>query len=126
MPIDLLDCSLYGMEAKMYSMDLRRRVVRALDDGQSIAAVARRFEVARPTVLDWKRRAAVGRLEPDKSGPKGPRKYTLADDAVIHQAIKHNPGVTARSIQPRLSQPMSIASICNRIKQLGYRLKKSH
>ena len=109
----------------MYSMDLRKRAVEALNDGQSIAAVARRFKVSRPAVRDWKRRAAAGRLEPDKCGPKGPRKYTPADDALIHQAIKHDPGVTARQVQPRLSRPVSIGSLCGRMRKLGYRLKKS-
>ena len=109
----------------MYSMDLRERAVKALNDGQSIAAVARRFEVSRPAVREWKRRAAAGRLEPDKCGPKGTRKFTSADDAMIHQAIKQDPGVTAKQVQPRLSQPVSIGSICGRMKKLGYRLKKS-
>ena len=38
-----------------YSMDLRERVVAAVESGQSIAAVSRRFEVSRPTVRDWRR-----------------------------------------------------------------------
>ena len=108
----------------MYSMDLRERAVGALEAGQSVSAVARRYEVARSTVRDWRDRAAWGRLEPDKTGPKGPRKFTPADDATIHQAIKRDPGVTAAQVRPRLSEEVSIASICERMRKLGYRLKK--
>ena len=109
----------------MYSMDLRERAVKAVGAGQSITAVGRRLEVSRTAVRDWVRRAAAGRLKPDKSGPKGPRKFTPADDALIHQLIKQDPGVTAKRIQPQLSQPVSINAICDRVKKLGYRLKKN-
>ena len=109
----------------MYSMDLRERVVAALDQGVGITEVARRFQVGRATAREWERRRDKGRLEPDKPGPKGARKFTSADDALICHAIKQNPGVTATEIRPQLSQWVSIQSICNRMNKLGYRLKKS-
>ena len=84
----------------IYSMDLRIRVVAALDQGLCITEVARRFQVGRATAREWQRRRDEGQLEPGKPGPKWPHKITPADDALICQAIKNNPGVTATEIRP--------------------------
>ena len=109
----------------MYSMDLRQRVVRAVADGQGCPEVAKRFDVSIWSVRNWCARAEQGRLEPDKTGPKGSRKFTAADDALLTQAVKRDPGVTAGEVQPLLSQSVSINAICERWKRLGLRLKKS-
>ena len=63
-----------------YSMDLRERAVAAVQSGEAIAVVARRYKVSRPTVRDWRERAQAGTLVPGKSGPKEPIKLT---DAVM-------------------------------------------
>jgi len=57
--------------AMSYSMDLRLRVVAAVEAGASMWSVAQRFDVAHPTVRAWRDRAREGRLEPDK--PARPR-----------------------------------------------------
>jgi transposase len=56
-----------------YSKDLRRRAVAAVERGERPRAVARRFEVGRPTVYRWAAAARrEGRLEakPMRGGPK--------------------------------------------------------
>lgn len=58
---------------KSYSGDLRRRVVAAVEGGQSREAVARRFAVGRSSVYRWVETArGEGRLEakPMQGGPK--------------------------------------------------------
>jgi len=109
-----------------YSMDLRQRAVRAMEQGQALAQVARRFQVSETALRDWRRRAAEGRLEPtDKPGPKGPRKLTPADDATMRRLIDEQPGITAKQILPQLSVEVHIATVCRRLIQLGLSLKKS-
>lgn len=107
-----------------YSLDLRRRVVRALKTGESIAAVARKFSVSRPTVRSWRDRATAGQLSADRPGPRGPSKFTEADDALIRQQVAAKPGITARELVPLLSQPVTIAAVCRRLNQLDLPLKK--
>ena len=109
-----------------YSMDLRQRAVRAMEQGQALAQVARRFQVSETALRDWRRRAAEGRLEQtDKPGPKGPRKLTPADDATMRRLIDEQPGITAKQILPQLSVEVHIATVCRRLIQLGLSLKKS-
>ncbi len=43
------------MMAGAYSTDLRERVLSAVEAGETVSAVARRFAVGRSTVQDWVR-----------------------------------------------------------------------
>ena len=108
-----------------YSMDLRERVVEAVEAGERIGTVARRFSVAWHTVQDWHNRARRGQLEPAKPGPKGPIKLTDADDEVMHQQVKTNPGITALELIPLLSVRVEECTVCRRLKKLGLSLKRN-
>ena len=107
-----------------YSMDLRERVVAAVDEGASITAVARRFSVSRPTVRDWRDRAERGALEAAKPGPKGPTKLTPADDQLMCDQVAARPGITAAELVPLLSVQVSVATVCLHLNALGLRVKK--
>lgn len=108
-----------------YSMDLRERVVAAVAHGAAIAAVARRFSVARPTVRDWRDRARRDALPPGVPGPKAPIKLTPADDQVMREQVAARPGITAMALIPLLSVPVAECTVCRRLKKLGLTLKKS-
>lgn len=108
-----------------YSMDLRQRVVAAINNGESIAAVARRFDVSRPAVRDWTSRAQRGELTPGVPGPKGSTKLTLADDDLMRQQVAQRPGITAKELIPKLSVAVVESTVCRRLKKLGLSLKKS-
>lgn len=108
-----------------YSMDLRQRVVAAANGGDSIAEVARRFSISRPTVRDWRDRAARHELEPGTPGPKQPIKLTRADDALMRREVARKPGITANELIPMLSQPVVESTVCRRLQKIGLRLKKS-
>lgn len=108
-----------------YSMDLRERVVAAVNAGGTITEVARRFSVSRPVVRDWRDRAARGELEPGVPGPKNPTKLTAADDQLMREMVAARPGITAMQLQPLLSVEVVECTICRRLKKLGLSLKKS-
>lgn len=108
-----------------YSMDLRERVVAALEAGEPIAVVGRRFGVARPTVRDWWRRYQRGALSPQTPGPKGPVKLTAADEALMREMLRQRPGITARQLMEHLSVDVVESTVCRAIKRLGLSLKKS-
>ena len=48
----------------LYGMDLRRKVVSALADGQTVASVARRFDVDEKTVRSYRRRSSRSGADP--------------------------------------------------------------
>jgi len=108
-----------------FSMDLRQRVVAAVQRGEAVAVVARRFDVSRPTVRQWRDRAEQGTLSPEKPGPRRGIKLTEEDDALIRKTIADQPGITAKQLIPLLSQPVVESTVCRRLIKLGLRLKKS-
>lgn len=107
-----------------YSMDLRERVVKAVEAGERVATVARRFSVSWPTVKDWQQRARRGALAPDKPGPKKPLKLTEADDEVMRQQVNADPGITAEALIPMLSVTVANSTVSRRLIRLGLSLKK--
>ena len=108
-----------------YSMDLRLRVLQALDDGESIAAIARRFTVARSTVRDWRDRRVAGRLEPDVTGPKDHVKLTSADLQRMREAVAKEPGIASKQLIPLLSVTVVESTVCRALKKMNLSLKKS-
>jgi transposase len=52
-----------------YSLDLRQRVISAIEKGHSKKATAERYNVSRGTVQNWSKRIV---LQADKAGPKQP------------------------------------------------------
>jgi len=108
-----------------YGMDLRRRVVAAVNAGASMNSVAKRFMIAQPTVRDWRDRDREGRLEPDKPGPTGPRDLTEADDEVMRQQVAARPGITAKQLMPLLGASVVESTVCRRLTALGLRFKKN-
>ena len=109
----------------VYGMDLRRKVVAALDQGHSVASVARRFEIDEKTVRSYRRRAAEQRLEPDRGGPKGPTKLTDADLSTLRALVRADPGITLRELQGRLSVRVAESTVCRALKRLDLSFKKS-
>ncbi len=108
-----------------YSMDLRTRVVAAIEASDSVSSVMRRFDVSRPTVRDWYDRAQRGALKPSKTGPKGPIKLTAADEQLMRDMIAKEPGITAMQLIPLLSVQVVESTVCRAMKRLGLVLKKS-
>ena len=108
-----------------YSMDLRERVVAAVQEAAAtVTQVARRFSVSRPAVRDWRDRAQRGELTPGVPGPKKPTKLTEADGRLMRDQVAARPGITAMQLIPMLSVSVVESTVCRRLRQLGLRLKK--
>ena len=106
-------------------MDLRVRVVAAVEDGESMTSVARRFSVGWCTVRDWRDRARRGELEPKTTGPKGPIKLTEADEQLMRERVAKQPGITAMQLIPWLSVEVVESTVCRALKRMNLSLKKS-
>ncbi len=109
------------------SMELRRKVLTAVDRGESRASVARRLEISDRTVRRLiQRREQTGDVHPDKTGPKGPMKLTRADEQRMREQVAAKPGVTARQLMAILGVEVVESTVCRALKRLGLSLKKSH
>ena len=104
----------------------RKRMLAAVERGESVASVARRFEITERGLHQIiKQRRERGTIEPLKFGPKGPTKLTAKDDAKMLALIKADPGVTLKKIASHLSVEVVESTVHRRLKRLGVSLKKS-
>jgi transposase len=86
-----------------YSVDLRERVVRAVEAGLSRRAAARRFEVSVSFVIKlvqrWRR---AGSVAPERYG--GWKRPTMAAHAErVHQLLRGEPDLTIAELPSRLA-----------------------
>ncbi len=109
----------------VYGMDLRRKIVAALERGESVASVAQRFEVDQKTVRSYRRRAAANCLAPQRSGPKRHTKLTDADLQLMREQVAANPGITLRELQGMLSANVAASTVCRALQKMGLSFKKS-
>ena len=109
----------------VYGLDLRRKIVAALGRGETVASVARRFEVDQKTVRSYRRRAAEQRLAPERSGPKRHTKLTDDDLATLRREVSARPDVTLRELQGKLSVHVAESTIHRALGKMGLSFKKS-
>lgn len=89
--------------AKSLSVDLRRRVVDAVDEGSSCRAAAERFGVGVSSAIRWVQRARTrGDLEPDKRGGNHRSHQIDVHRDLILGWIDETPDLTLAEISERL------------------------
>jgi len=107
-------------------IEMRKKMLAAVERGEPVRRVARRFEVTERGLHKLMKRVRErGSLEPAKPGPKGPTKLTPADDAKMLEMIERDPGVTLNAIRAQLSVEVAESTVCRRLKKLGVSLKKN-
>jgi transposase len=112
-----------------YSVDLRERVLVACEaDGDSCAAVARRFRVAISTLHLWRRQArggwrhAANRRAPRRMG-RGPAPLAGGLDALAALAAERNDATLAEHagmFAVRTGHRPSLPVVCRALKRLGW------
>ena len=89
--------------AKSLSIDLRRRVVAAVEEGSSCRSAAERFGVGVSSAIRWVQRARTrGTLEPDKRGGNIRSHRVDAHRELILGWIEAEPDLTLMEIGDRL------------------------
>ena len=109
----------------VYDLDLRRKVIAVLEQGESVSDVARRFDLDPKTVRSYRRRAASGRLEADKTGPQKPTKLTESDLQLMRQQVAANPGITLLELRDMLSVRVAESTVHRALKKMNISFKKS-
>lgn len=109
----------------VYQMDLRRKVIAALEQGHPVASVARRFDIDEKTVRSYRRRARLGQLEPGRSGPKHPTKLTDADLQLLRDALAAKPDLTLLELSRMLSTPVAQSTVHRTLRRMKITFKKS-
>jgi transposase len=111
------------------SMDLRLRIVRAVERGSSIRAAARRFAVSPSAAIKLMQRVrATGSAAPDRSG--GHRRPVLEPhEADLKRLVETTPDITLAELQSELERRWGVraglSTIHNALRRIGLRHKKS-
>ena len=111
-----------------YSQDLRERVLRACERGDSPSQIARRFEVSRVWVYQaWQRLKETGQRGSLRIG--GYRRSRLADhDHRLRAWIQKEPDLTLAELCERLKTldvNIKVPALWHRLNQLGLTYKKN-
>lgn len=78
---------------RAYSIDLRKRIVKAIEEGESQKAVAERYQVCRWTVNKFVRLYKEGNLEPKKH-PGQPAWLSKEDSKKLKKQVEKYPDLT--------------------------------
>jgi transposase len=111
------------------SMDLRERIVRAVEGGSSMREAARRFAVSPSAAIKLMQRVrATGSAAPDRYG--GDRRPLLgAHERTLRRLVEAKPDITLAEVQAALQERIGIraglSTIHNALRRIGLRLKKS-
>ena len=89
---------------RAYSLDLRERVICALNNGDSCRVVAARFDVAVSSVVKWSQRyRATGSVAAGKMGGHRPVLLEPHRDFIIER-LKQTPHLTVNNLLEELSR----------------------
>jgi len=111
------------------SMDLRRRIVRAVNEGSSIRQAARRFAVSPSAAIKLMQRVrATGSVAPARYG--GYRRPLLAPhEATLRRLVAATPDLTLAEMQAEIERRCGIvaglSTIHSTLRRLGLTHKKS-
>jgi len=90
---------------KPLSMDLRERVIEAIDTGLSRRAAAARYGVAPSTAIRWDiERRSTGSFAPKPQGGDMRSRKIEASAGVIHAALEETPDMTLAELCGYLSE----------------------
>lgn len=111
---------------KPYSLDLRERVVSALEEGMSTGQAAARFAVGKATVGTWGRlKRAQGHVRPAKQGkPEG--SVLDAHKEFILKALKEKPDTTLDEMVERLSAERDVRVVRTAVWKFLNRHNQTH
>ena len=109
-----------------YSLDLRKRVLRAWDSGLDVYAVAAKYEVSRAWVHRLvQRRRETGSIEPRKQTKFRRRVFSQQEDDRLILLITARPDATLAELRDAMPTTAALSTLWRRIDQLGFTLKKN-
>ena len=107
-------------------IETRKKIFSAMERGESIASIARRFELTQQGIHQLRRTVrARGTLAPGKTGPQGHVKLTDADLWLMREQVAANPGITLLELRDMLSVQVAESTVSRALKKMDISFKKS-
>jgi transposase len=108
-----------------YSLDLRKRVLRAWDSGMDAESVAAKYEVSRA----WVHRLVQRRRETGSIAPRPQTKFRArvlaGQDAKLAALITARPDATLAELRDALPTTAGLSTLWRAIARLGFTVKKN-
>jgi transposase len=108
-----------------YSLDLRKRVLRAWDSGMDADSVAAKYEVSRA----WVHRLVQRRRETGSIAPRPQTKFRArvlaGQDGRLVALITARPDATLAELRDALPTTAGVSTLWRAIDRLGFTLKKN-
>jgi transposase len=117
------------MSNRGYSVDLRERVLAAVDNGMTHPEAAETFSIGQASVDRWVRlRRETGSLEPRPHGGGYPAAFDDEQREIVRQVVAEKPDRTLAELTvevcARIKRTVSASAIVRAVKKLGLTLKK--
>jgi transposase len=111
-----------------YSEDLRKRIIAAVEKGElSKTDIQIFFQISKSGLSCLiKHVKETGSIEPKPYGGGRPPKFQEEDIKKIKKYLDKNPDATLEEILEYSGKDASIMAVFRTLKNIGYRLKKSH
>jgi transposase len=110
-----------------YSLDLRKRVLRACDSGMDATSVAAKYEVSPAWVYRLvQRRRETGSIEPRKQTKFRRRSLSPPQEERLVLLVTARPDATLAELQAALPTTAALSTIWRTIGRLGFTVKKNH
>jgi transposase len=109
-----------------YSLDLRKRVLRAWDSGMDVYSVAAKYEVSRAWVHRLvQRRRETGSIEPRRQTKFRGRVLSPQQEDRLGALIIARPDATLAELQEALPTTAALPTLWRTIRRLGFTLQKN-
>lgn len=112
---------------RAYSVDLRERVLAAVDGGTELADVASTFRVSQPTIKRWVARRAAGLPLAGGTGPGRPAGIANGQLPALRSQLEQQPDATLAEhlASWNASHPsVSLSALARAIRRTGWTRKK--
>src|ERR1044071_8520463 len=109
-----------------YSLDLRKRVLRAWDSGMDAESVAAKYEVSRAWVHRLvQRRRETGSIEPRKQTKCRRRSVSATQEDQLVNLVIARPDATLAELQGALRTGAALSTLWRILRRRGFTLKKN-
>ncbi len=106
-----------------YTYDFRKKVMEAIDRGESISKISKTLNISRNTIYLWKNlRKDSGDI---KRRPQYHRQRRIQDLEALKQIIQENNSLTGREISSQLNGLIAPRTVYSYLKLLGHTYKKN-
>jgi transposase len=114
---------------RAYSLDLRQRVITALEAGQSVAMVAERLSLSSRSVRRYRQQWRTQQTLEPQPRPGRHRKIPIDQEAMLLEQVEANPDATLREHRKQWHAQTGVwvseATLCRALQRLQMTVKKA-